>query len=99
MTVAELDNRMSSAELTEWMAYEKITGPLGRKRGDIQAATVAAAVANANRGRGRKAKVSDFLIPYEQRRQHQDAHELLRTVKAANRALGGEEKGTGSGRT
>src|SRR3546814_10930115 len=53
-TVAELDVRMSSSELTEWMVYEKITGPLGRRRGDIQAATIAATIANANRSKKSK---------------------------------------------
>src|SRR3546814_16731001 len=60
-TVAELDVRMSSSELTEWMVYEKITGPLGRRRGDIQAATIAATIANANRSKkSKKAQTSEL---------------------------------------
>lgn len=54
--------QMGSAELAEWMAYERIAGPLGGRRGDIQAAIVAATVANAQRPKGKRAlKPQDFL--------------------------------------
>lgn len=90
MTVADLDSRLDSAELTEWMAFEKITGPLGRRRGDIQAATIAATIANANRGKGsRKFKVSDFLIPYGEQRKGPE--QLLAAIRGINRSMGGEE--------
>ncbi|MFH8369201.1 hypothetical protein [Streptomyces sp. NPDC018031] len=61
MTVAELLSRISSRELTEWAAYEQLTGPLGGRRGDIQAAIIAATVANSQRSRGRRAEPADFL--------------------------------------
>lgn len=88
MTVAELDVRMSSSELTEWIAYENLTGPLGRRRQDIQAATIAAVIANANRSKGRKFKITDFLIPYG--RKKPDPKDLLAMVKEINQGLGGE---------
>lgn len=93
MTVADLDSRLDSAELTEWMAFEGMTGPLGRRRNDIQAATIAATIANANRGKkGRKFKMTDFLIPYgEQGRKTPE--QMLATIKGLNRAMGGEERG------
>jgi len=92
MTVADLDHRLSSTELTEWIAFEKITGPLGRRRSDIQAATIAATVANANRGKGgRKFKMSDFLIPYGEQRKTPE--QMLETIKSLNRSMGGEEHG------
>lgn len=93
MTVADLDSRLDSAELTEWMAFERMTGPLGRRRHDIQAATIAATIANANRGKkGRKFKMTDFLIPYgEQNRKTPE--QMLSTIKGLNRAMGGEERG------
>jgi hypothetical protein len=66
MTVAELLGRMSGAELADWQAYEAAHGPLGPIRGDWQAATIAATIANANRGkRGRVAKVKDFLLEWK----------------------------------
>jgi hypothetical protein len=93
MTVADLDSRLDSSELTEWMAYENMTGPLGRRRNDIQAATIAATIANANRGKGsRKFKLSDFLIPYG-RSDRQSPEQMLAAIKRLNRSMGGEERG------
>jgi hypothetical protein len=90
MTVADLDSRLDSAELTEWMAFEAITGPLGRRRGDIQAATIAATIANANRGKGGKRfKVSDFLLPYGAEKKSPQA--MLAAIRGINRSMGGEE--------
>ncbi|WP_086809803.1 phage tail assembly protein T [Streptomyces reticuliscabiei] len=91
MTVADLDSRLGSAELTEWMAFEKLTGPLGRRRHDIQAATIAATVANANRGKGAKRlKVTDFLLPYgTERKSPQD---MLAAIRGINKSMGGAER-------
>ncbi|MEW2635267.1 DUF4035 domain-containing protein [Streptomyces sp. NPDC048389] len=92
MTVADLDSRLSSYELTEWMAFEKITGPLGRRRHDIQAATIAATIANSSRGKkGKKFKMADFLIPYGEERK--SPQQMLEAIKGINRAMGGEERG------
>jgi hypothetical protein len=77
------------------MAYEQIAGPLGPERGDYHAAQIAAAVLNAARGkRGRVAQIKDLLIkwdPQARRSRAQDPHEMLRAVKAINRAMGGAE--------
>lgn len=92
MTVADLDSRLGSAELTEWMAYENMTGPLGRRRGDIQAATIAATIANANRGKkGKKARIVDFLIEYG--KQSKTPQQMLDMIRSLNRSMGGEEHG------
>lgn len=85
---------MSSSELTEWMVYEKITGPLGRRRQDIQAATIAATIANANRAKNAKrAQINDFLIPYERQGNRKTGRELLATLRDINSALQGREEG------
>lgn len=90
--MAELDYLLTSSELTEWMAYEKLTGPLGSKRQDIQAATIASVIANANRGKGsKKFKITDFLIPYG--RNKPSPQDLLSMVKEMNQSLGGEYVG------
>ncbi|MDQ0829544.1 hypothetical protein QF032_001388 [Streptomyces achromogenes] len=97
MTVADLDSRLGSAELTEWMALERITGPLGRRRQDIQAATIAATIANANRGKGgKKFLVSDFLLPYGA--EQKGPEELLAKIRGINQSMGGEEHGPAGGR-
>jgi len=86
---------MSSSELTEWMVFEKITGPLGRRRQDIQAATIAATIANANRSKkAKKAQISDFLIDYERASRRKTGRELLATLRDINSALRGREEGT-----
>lgn len=87
MPVAELLARTSSRELSEWMAYEKLTGPLdSRLRGDISAAIVASTVANAN-GSKKKLKPSDFVPRWFKRKRTPE--EIWREVMKANAALGG----------
>lgn len=93
MTVADLDARLTSSELTEWMAYEKLTGPLGRRRADIQAATIAATIANASRTKGKKFKVKDFLIPYGEKNRPRTGEEMLALVREINASVGGVEHG------
>src|SRR3546814_14234203 len=84
---------MSSSELTEWMVYEKINGPLGRRRGDIQAATIAATIANANRSKkSKKAQISDFLIQYERAGQRKTGCELTATIRDLKNTLPGREE-------
>lgn len=91
MPVAELLARTSSEELTEWMAYERLTGPLGPERGDVLHGILTATVANTARGkRGRKAKPKDF-IPKWAGKVRQDWTEMLATVRAMNRTLGGTD--------
>ncbi|SBT89371.1 Protein of unknown function [Streptomyces sp. DI166] len=93
MTVADLDSRLDSYELTEWMVYEQMTGPLGRRRGDIQAATIAATIANANRGKGgRRFRMQDLLIPYGGSGR-KSPEEILAAVRDINTRLGGVERG------
>ncbi|WP_199520275.1 hypothetical protein [Kitasatospora sp. MBT63] len=88
--MAELLARVSSAELTEWMAYERITGPLGPERGDALHGILTATVANTARSKGRKARPQDF-IPQWAGKVRQDWTEMLAAVRAANRAMGGAD--------
>lgn len=86
MPVRELLARTSSRELTEWMAYERISGPLDiRLRGEISAAIVAATVHNSNSKK--RAKVSNFLPTWFKRRK--SPQEIWQDVLKANAALGG----------
>ncbi|MGW3674640.1 phage tail assembly protein T [Streptomyces sp. NPDC005166] len=87
MPVRELLTRTSSRELTEWIAYEKVTGPLDtRLRGDIAAGIIAATVSNSNGGK-KRAKPSDFMPNWFKRRK--SAQEIWQDVVQANAALGG----------
>ncbi|WP_431888730.1 phage tail assembly protein T [Nocardiopsis alba] len=87
MPVRELLARTDSAELTEWAAYEKVTGPLGPERADIHAGIIAATIANANSKK--KHKPADFIPRWDKREQ--SWQEQLAAVRAANRSLGGTE--------
>jgi len=60
MTVAELDRRMSSRELTEWMIYSNIE-PFGPAREDFRSALQASVMANCN---GAKTQPEDFIKPF-----------------------------------
>lgn len=85
MTVRELLARTGSRELTEWMAYERITGPLDGRRGDIQAALIASTIANSQRAKGKRAaKLNDFLIVWDRGRKKTPA-ELLASALSAFR--------------
>jgi hypothetical protein len=87
MSIDEVLGKHSSRQLTEWMAYERITGPLdARLRGDISAGIVAATVANAN-GAKRKLKPSDFVPTWFKRKK--TPQEIWQDVMQANTALGG----------
>jgi hypothetical protein len=79
---------MSSRELTEWQAYERVTGPLDvRLRGDISAGVVAATVANSQ-GAKKKAKPADFIPTWFKRKKTPD--QIWQEVMKANAALGGD---------
>ena len=71
MPVSEMLERVSSAELTEWSAYEKVTGPLGQERDDLLAALVALVVANFS-GSKKKHKLGDFVPEWDRRPQTPD---------------------------
>ena len=61
MTVAELEQRMSAHELSEWMAYDSLE-PIGAFRTDYGFAMLAALYVNAHRSKGStSAKVSEFM--------------------------------------
>lgn len=86
MPVRELLARTSSRELTEWLAYEKVSGPLDvRYRMDVSAGVVAATVHNANAKK--KAKITDFMPRWFKRRKTPE--QIWQDVMAANAALGG----------
>jgi len=90
MPVAELLARTSSRELSEWLAYERVTGPLDiRLRTEISAGIIAATVANSN-GAKRRAKPSDFLPTWFKRKK--TVREMWQEVVRANTALGGSYK-------
>ncbi|GGS47701.1 phage tail assembly protein T [Streptomyces violaceus] len=81
---------IGSAELAEWQAYERLTGPLGGARGDVQAALIASTIAAVNRNKGQKApKVTDFMPRWDKGAVRKSPQELFKIAQMANAALGG----------
>jgi hypothetical protein len=65
MTVAELLGRISSRELTEWMAYSRLE-PFGEERQDVRSAIIACTIANCNRGKNQPPyKLADFMPKFK----------------------------------
>lgn len=60
MTVQELGERMNSQELSEWLAFDRIS-PIGDERADLRAGIVASTIANCNRTKGDPFKPQDFM--------------------------------------
>lgn len=89
-------DRLTSREITEYQAYERVAGPLGPARTDVQAAIIAATVANANRGKGKPATPADF-IPTWDRKPEQTVDEMVSIAYALNTAFGGTVEGGNGG--
>jgi hypothetical protein len=81
---------MDSDEITEWMAYEQVTGPLGPARHDLLHGIQTAVIANTAIAKGRKAKPTDY-IPEWDRNAEPDWEQMLATAKALTSRLGGTD--------
>lgn len=88
--LAELD----SHELSEWMAFEQVYGPLGPERVDLLFAMLMATVANAAPRRKGKSPATpkQFLPRWDQNRPQQTPEEQLALVYQLNAAFGGTVK-------
>lgn len=62
-TVGELLDSISSAELTEWMAFDQLE-PFGYATDSLRAGQICAVIANVNRPKetSKKWKASDFVV-------------------------------------
>lgn len=99
MTVGELLTRVTSAELTEWQAYEEIAGTFGPERADLHAGIVAATIANVNRPKGKPAaKPADFMPTWD-RPRISTPQQMATFLKALTTRLGGKiiRRGGGNG--
>ena len=90
MTVNELLGRISSRELTEWMAFSQLE-PFGAEAGYVGHAITASTVANVNREKGKKAyEVSDFM-PTMGKKEPQTPAEMIQFAEMFTIALGGKD--------
>lgn len=86
MTRAELLERVSSAELTHWQAYEQVAGPLGSERDDANAAMTAFYVLQ---GLGSKKVKLEKLLPKWDRKPAQKWQHMKMMAQAMTKQFGG----------
>lgn len=91
MPIGEMLARMSAQEITDWIAYERISGPLGPVRGDWQAAIVAATVYGAAATKKTKRrKLKDFLPKWVGDRRVSSDEEMEALGRQLAAVYGGE---------
>lgn len=76
----------------QWVEFYK-RDPFGRERGDLNAATIAAMIANAHSSRGKRYEPRDFMPEFYKKRQSVD--DMVAQVEAAARAaqaMGGRKQ-------
>jgi len=94
MPRGEMLARMSSAELTEWIAFYSLE-PFGADADYIGHAIVASTVANRHRPKTEKEhKVEEFMPKFEKKRKSVD--EMLQIAQAYTIAMGGKDLRDGS---
>ncbi len=72
-TLHELKTSLTASELRMWIEFDRIS-PIGDRRGDIQAAQIAAATLNAQGG---KFSIDDLLLRWGQSEQQQEESDGL----------------------
>jgi len=91
MTVNELLGRISSRELSEWMAFSQLE-PFGTETGFVGHAITASTVANVNRPKNQKAyEVQDFM-PNMGKKEPQSQAEMIQFAEMFTIAMGGQDK-------
>ena len=90
MTVAELLGRISSRELTEWMAFGQLE-LFGAEANFLGHAITSKTIADVNRGKGKKAyDVSDFM-PTMKEKKPQTQAEMIQFAEMWTVAMGGKD--------
>ena len=90
MTVNELLGRISSREISEWMAFSQLE-PFGTEVGFLGHAITSKVVADVNRAKGQKAyDVNDFMPNFEGAKK-QTVEEMLQIAQMMTLGLGGKD--------
>ena len=92
-TRSELLDRISSRELTEWMAFAQLE-PFGSEAYYLGHAIVAHVIANVNRGKGqREYKVGEFMPKFDDEPQSRRTDDAI--CANDDNAMGGEDVHSG----
>ena len=88
-TVSELLTRVSSHELTEWMAFSTLE-PFGVDAENLGHAITASTIANVNRGKNQQPyKVTDFMPKFE--KQEQSTDQMIQLAEMFTAGMGGQD--------
>lgn len=90
MTVSELLKRISSREITEWMAFSQLE-PFGSKAGYLGHAITASTVANVNRAKGQKAYTAEDFMPAFEGKKKQTVEEMIQFAQVVTLGMGGKD--------
>lgn len=90
MTVGELLARISSKELTEWMAFYTLE-PFGVETEFLGHAITSAVVANANKPKGKKSYTPEDFMPKFQKKKKQTTDAMIGMASVITKALGGKD--------
>lgn len=90
MTVSELLGRISSRELTEWMAFSQLE-PFGTEVGFLGHAITASTIANVNRAKGQKAYDAKDFMPAFEGEKKQTVGEMLQIAQMMTIGMGGQD--------
>jgi len=72
---------MSAREFAEWIAYERIAGPIGPERLDWNAAHIACVIANTSRTQREPYKLKDFVLHWDAGARRQTSKEATMILK------------------
>ena len=90
MTVTELLGRISSRDLSEWMAFSQLE-PFGTEAGYVGNAITSMTVANVNREKGQKAyELMDFM-PTRKKKKEQSVSEMIQIAQVMTIGMGGKD--------
>jgi hypothetical protein len=90
MSPSEARRRLTLADVRELLALERLEGPVGAARGDLQAGVVAATVVNANPYRGKDARPvtpDEFVPDWDGSRRERRGRSSLEAWRALGRRL------------
>lgn len=88
--MAELQQRMSSREFSQWMAFSRLE-PFGDERADLRNGIIAATIANTNLKKGQKPYTPLDFIPRFSNKPKQSSADQLALIEQLNEAFGGED--------
>lgn len=92
MTVEEMLRRMSSRELSEWMAFYRLE-PFGTEVDLLGSAITSATVYNVNRGKKNKAREpKDFIPDFERAAKPHTLQGLIGKIETMNMMFGGKDE-------